>query len=210
MTHLIPIGPLLFESGDRLSREEFLKRWECAPGLKKAELIDGVVYLPSPVSLPHGSFDTIIQMVLNNYAANTPGCEPFSNTTWLMLESAPQPDSSLCWVPATGKIETTKDLATGAPELVIEIAVSRRSYDLGPKLALYQKAGVQEFVAVLIEEECIEWRVLESGSYRLMQADTAGIFRSKVFPGLWIDSAALWRRDRGQLLAVLEQGVQAR
>ena len=210
MTHMIPIGPLLFESGDRLSREEFLERWERTPALKKAELIDGVVYLPSPVSFGHGFFDTVLQMLLNNYAAKTPGCETIANATWLMLDSAPQPDSCLCWVPATGKIKTTKDLATGSPELIVEVAVSSRSYDLGPKLALYQRAEVQEFVAVLVEEERIEWRILEGGSYRLMQADADGIFHSKVFPGLWLDSAALWRMDRSQLLAVLEQGLQSR
>ena len=210
MTHLIPIGPLLFESGDRLSRDEFLERWERTPALKKAELIDGVVYLPSPVSLTHGDYDGLSQLVLNTFSARTPACKFLPNTTWLMLESASQPDSSLFWLPPSGEIKTTKDLATGSPDLVVEIAVSSRSYDLGPKLALYQRADVQEYVAVLTEEERIEWRVLENGSYRLMEPDADGIFRSKVFPGLWVDSAAFWRKDRARLLAVLEQGIQSR
>ena len=210
MSYLIANRPLLFESGDRLSREEFLARWEQMPALKKAELIDGVVYMPSPVSLTHSVFDTLVQMVLSVYAARTPGCEPLSNATWLMLESAPQPDACLCWRPASGEIQTTKGLATGSPHLVVEVAVSSRSYDLGPKLALYQRAEVPEYVALLVEEQRIEWRVLENGSYRLMPPDADGVFRSKVFPGLWLDSAAFWRKDRNKLLAVLEQGLQLR
>lgn len=210
MTHLLADHPLLFEPGDRLSREEFLARWECMPELKKAELIDGVVYMPSPVSLVHSLFDTIVHMVLGVYAARTPNCEPLSNATWLMLESAPQPDACLCWRPASGEIKTTKDLATGRPDLVVEVAKSSRSYDLGPKLALYQRAEVQEYVTAPVEEERMEWRVLERGSYRLMPPDADGIFRSKVFPGLWVDSAAFWRKDRSKLLAVLEQGLNSR
>ena len=210
MANLLANRPLLFEFGDRLSREEFLARWECMPRVKKAELIDGVVYMPSPVSLTHSVFDTLVQMVLSVYAARTPGCETLSNATWLMLESAPQPDSCLCWLPSSGEIKTTDGLATGSPGLIVEVALSSRSYDLGPKLALYQRAEVREYVAALIEDERIEWRVLEKGSYRLMAPDADGVFRSKVFPGLWLDSAAFWRKDRLKLLAVLEQGLIAR
>ena len=209
MSYLFANCPLLFESGDRLSREEFLARWEQMPALKKAELIDGVVYMPSPVSKGHGRFDTIVQMLLNVYAARTPGCEPLSNATWLMLESAPQPDTCLYRV-AEADAGTVQDLAAGSPELIVEVTMSSRSYDLGPKLALYQRAEVPEYVALLVEEQRIEWRVLEKGSYRLMAPDADGVFRSKVFPGLWLDSAAFWRKDRLKLLAVLEQGLTAR
>lgn len=127
-----------------------------------------------------------------------------------MLESAPQPDSCLCWLPPSGEVKTTNDLATGSPGLIVEVAVSSRSYDLGPKLALYQRAEVPEYVAALVEEARIEWRVLEKGSYRLMPTDADGVFRSKAFPGLWLDSAAFWRKDGARLLDVLEQGLQSR
>ena len=210
MSYLIANRPLLFESGDRLSREEFLARWEQMPALKKAELIDGVVYMPSPVSLTHGDYDGLSQLVFNYFAARTPGCQFLPNTTWLMMESAPQPDSCLCWLPPSGEIKTTDGLATGSPGLIVEVALSSRSYDLGPKLALYQRAEVPEYVAMLVEETRIEWRVLENGSYRLMPPDVDGVFRSKVFPGLWLDSAAFWRKDRSKLLAVLEQGLRSR
>ena len=209
MSYLIANRPLLFESGDRLSRKEFLARWEQMPALKKAELIAGVVYMPSPVSLTHSGFDGLAQLVLISFAARTPGCEYLPNATWLMLESAPQPDICLSWLPASGKITATQDLATGSPDLIVEVAVSSRSYDLGPKLALYQRAEVPEYVAMLVEKERIEWRVLENGCYRLMPPDADGVFRSKVFPGLWLDSAAFWRKDRSTLLAMLEQGLQS-
>jgi Uma2 family endonuclease len=207
---LIAHYPLLFEPGDRLSREEFLARWECMPALKKAELIDGVVYVPSPVSIVHSGYDGFSHLLLSFYAARTPGCEFHPNATWLMKESAPQPDSCLCWLPASGEIETINSLATGSPHLILEIAVSTRSYDLGPKLVLYQRAEVPEYVASLVEEKRIEWRIFENGGYRLMAPDADGVFRSKVFPGLWLDSAAFWRKDAVRQLAVLEQGLQSR
>jgi hypothetical protein len=127
-----------------------------------------------------------------------------------MLGSAPQPDIALSLEPEYGgKMEIApRDLASGLPELVVEICRSSRSYDLGPKLALYERAGVPEYLAILVEERRFEWRILEQGRYRLMEA-SEGVFRSRIFPGLWIDEPAFWRRDGRHLLAVVDQGLQS-
>lgn len=208
MSYLISPHPLLFQSGDRMAREEFLERWERMPELKNAELLDGVVYMPSPVSLIHSKFDSTIHFLLRYYAMRTTGCECLSNATWMMLESAPQPDSALRILPEYGGRTSQRDsFVAGAPELAVEVTLASRSYDLGPKQALYQRAGVQESVAVLMEEWRIEWRVLEDGSYRLMPPDPDDIFRSHIFPGLWLNQNAFWRGNDAGLLAVLEQGL---
>lgn len=211
LQHLLSIEPLLLAPGDRMSREEFLRRWEQMPGLKFAELIGGVVYMPSPVSLPHADFDSLLNGLLFTYAARVPRSQPLVNATWLMAkDSAPQPDVSLRWVKeAGGRSWVEGTLAAGAPELAIEICASSRSYDLGPKLALYQSAGVQEYLAALIEERRIEWRYLDHGRYRLLKLHKDGTLRSRVFPGLWLDAAAFWKGDRAAMLAALEKGLAA-
>jgi len=210
MGYLLNTAALLFEPGDRMSREEFLERWERMPELNNAELIDGVVYLPGPVSIVHGTFNGQFLFVLSYYAAHTPGCESLSKPTWMMLESAPQPDGAVCILPEYGgRMRELDGFAAGTPELATEVTPSSRSYDLGPKLALYQRAEVQEYVAALLEEKRIEWRVLENGSYLLISPDADGIFRSRIFPGLWVDNAAFWREDGAGLLAVMEQGLAA-
>jgi hypothetical protein len=91
---------------------------------------------------------------------------------------------------------------------VVEISYSSRSYDLGPKLALYQRAGVSEYVVVLLEEQRIEWRILEDGSYRKL-APGAGIFKSVRFPCLWLKEAAYWHNDSERMLATLEEGLRS-
>src|SRR5205807_10478970 len=144
-------------------------RWERMPELKNAELIDGVVYMPSPVSLIHGTFDSQFDFLLSYYAARTPGCKVVGNTTWMMLESAPQPDVALYILPEYGgRTRKQGEYAAGAPELATEVTSSTRTYDLGPKLALYQRAEVQEYVAAVLEGRRIEWRLFENGAYRLM------------------------------------------
>ena len=52
VTHQSKILPL--ENGDRLSRLEFERRYQAMPELKKAELIEGRVYMASPVRIIHG------------------------------------------------------------------------------------------------------------------------------------------------------------
>ena len=209
MTHLLFVDPLLFHPGDRLTLEEFLERWEKMPDLKFAELIDGIAYMPSPISPEHSRYDAKIQMLLGVYAARTSVCESMTNATWLMAGSAPQPDAALCLLPNYGgKTDTSGKLATGAPELVVEICHSSHSFDLGPKMSLYQTAGVDEYIAVLLEERRIEWRRLEAGSYRLMRTES-GIFKSVVFPGLWLDEEAFWAGDSSRLVAVLIDGIES-
>ena len=201
---------LLLAPGDRMDLKEFLYRWERAPELKFAELIDGLVYMPSPVSVSHSEFDFLAQTVFGYYRLRSGICAALTNPTWLMLESAPQPDLAISLnAEYGGKLKvTSRDLASGLPELIVEVCRSSRSYDVGPKLALYERAGVPEYLAILVEERRFEWRILIQDRYRLLEA-ADGIFRSRTLPGLWIEERAFWSGDGTRLLAVLDEGMQS-
>jgi Uma2 family endonuclease len=191
-----------------LTVEEFLRRWDELPDLKNAELIDGVVYVGSPVSLEHGRLDTRIILWLAYYAQATPGCDSGNNSTWLMSGSAPQPDVCLRILPSHGGQSGIKgSLGAGAPELAVEVCVTSRELDLGPKLALYQRAGVREYITVEAGGSRTIWRVLDNGAYVTQTVPVDGIFRSRVFPGLWLDVAAFWANDGAKMLAVLNAGL---
>lgn len=209
---MIPSPPLtmLLATGDRMELKEFLDRWEQSPELKFAELIDGVVYMPSPVSSPHGDFDHVAQTIFGYYRFRSGICDGRTNATCLMLKSAPQPDLALSLRPEYGgKMGLARrDLASGVPELIVEVCQASRSYDLGPKLDLYERAGVPEYLAVLVEEKRFEWRVMSENRYQHLQA-VDGVFRSRILPGLWIDEPAFWRADGPRLLAVLDEGLKS-
>jgi Uma2 family endonuclease len=208
MTYLVCREPLLFEPGDRLTREEFLSRWERMPHVKLAELIDGVVYLPSPVSIPHGRKVSFLDTWANIYAVPSSGVEVLPHVTWFLEESAAQPDVAVRIKKEYGGKSRIADLyPEGPPEFVAEVSRSSRSYDLGPKLDLYERAGVGEYLVALLEEQRLEWRVLRSGRYQLMPPDGAGVFRSEELPGLWLDERAFWADDLGAMLSRLEEGM---
>ena len=197
-------------SGERLSREEFLRRWEALPELKFAELLEAVVYVPSPLSLPHGSQDFVVAHWLGDYAQATPGCDGGLNTTWLMLEDASQPDCYLRVLPEYGgQSAEQRGLGSGAPELIVEVAVSSSARDLSPKLRLYRAAGVREYITVLVQESRVIWRWLVAGEWSIVEPGPDGVLRSIVFPGLWLDPAALLRKDLPRLTEVLKQGLQS-
>lgn len=206
--HSSPILPPPLRDGDRLSREEFLRRWEAMPDLKHAELIDGVVYMPSPVGLKHNDYHVSLGGWLAIYAAGTHGCRAGAGGTWLMGEDVPQPDITLRILPEYGgQSRVEGNYPAGAPELVVEVTHSSTSYDLGPKLRLYQRAGVREYISALLRTEQIVWRELVKGRYRKIAADSDGLWRSRVFPGLWLDADALWQHDLARMYAVLGQGL---
>ncbi len=197
-------------TGERMDLEEFLRRWEELPDLKNAELIDGVVYVASPVSREHGRRDGRIIWWLRHYADRTPGCDCGDNSTWLMLGSAPQPDSYLRIVPSHGGQSGNEDqYCTGAPELAVEICLTSTEVDFGPKLALYQRAGVREYVTIELFGERIVWRMLEGGTYVPQKLSPDGVLRSQVFPGLWLDIAAFWADDGPRILETLSAGLSS-
>jgi Uma2 family endonuclease len=191
-----------------LSLAEFLGEWEAQPEVKAAELIEGVVYMPSPVSREHGRRHASVISWLWQYARATPGCECGDNTTWLMLDSSPQPDAFLRVLPDRGgQSRDQGNYFAGAPELIVEVCLTSTEVDFGPKLALYQRAGVQEYVTVELLAQRIVWRVLESGSYAQLQPDADRILRSRRFPGLWLSLDAFWADDGERLTATLAAGL---
>lgn len=200
------VEPLV--AGDNLTRDEFLRRWEAMPKLKKAELIGGTVYMPSPVSPAHGDMHCRVSYWLMYYSVHTPGPVVSDNVTWHMGdENVPQPDVSVRLPPGLGHSQIVGHEAHGAPELVAEVCLSSTSYDLHQKKDLYRQAGVDEYVAVLLREREVRWHRLEAGDYHFMSPAADGVLRSVVFPGLWLDPAALVAGDMTRVLDVVRQGL---
>lgn len=201
------------ENGDRLSRAEFERRYEAMPNLKKAELIEGVVYVPSPVRQRlHGMQDSILNSWLCIYMGGTPGVEVGDNSSVrLDPDSMPQPDCTLFIQPEHGgRVRIGEDgYIEGAPELVAEVASSSVSYDLGTKLDAYRKSGVNEYVVWRVLDQKIDWFALHEGRFEPQLPSADGIMRSAVFPGRWLDQAALLGGDINAVFAIVQQGLSS-
>ena len=201
----IALPPLLHE-GDRLDGQEFLHRWEAMPELKRAELIDGVVFMASPVALDHSTTHHDVNTWIGLYRGATPGCQAGTDGTWVMgPKDMPQPDIFLRILPAFGGQSTDAGkYAAGAPELIVEVSGSSLSRDLGIKLDLYRRAGVREYLTVQLQPRAVIWRQLARSRYREIPADEDGVLRSRIFPGLWLDAQAL---SKGKLAGAAERGL---
>ena len=211
VTDLLPNGVPPLQSGDHLSRAEFERRYKAHPDIKKAELIEGVVYVASPVRhTQHGHPHFNVNTWLGVYCASTPGVSGSDNATTLLdLENEPQPDVLLRLDPALGgNTQITPDgYLEGPPELIVEIAASSVAYDLHEKRRAYARNGVQEYLTIQVYERRVEWFVLREGVYQLLAPDERGILRSEVFPGLWLLPEALWQGDLAAMLATLQEGL---
>jgi Uma2 family endonuclease len=203
------IPPL--EPGDRLTRDEFERRYQAMPHLKKAELIEGVVYVPPPVRLyRHGQPHSDLVTWLGVYRANTAGVGHGDNTTArLDIDNEPQPDAMLFIEPARGgQVRISgDDYIEGAPELVAEVASSSVSFDLHTKMHVYRRSGVKEYIVWRVLDRAIDWFILEAGTYQPQTLDADGLFKSRIFPGLWLDAEALLRGDLARALARLQDGL---
>ncbi len=197
------------ESGDRLSRAEFERRYAAMPHLKKAELIEGVVYVASPLRYRrHGHPHLLINTWLGTYCAATPGVEAADTpTVRLDVDNEPQPDAVLRLAQGGQSRISADDYLEGAPELIVEIAASSASYDLHDKLRVYQRNGVQEYIVWRTYNQAIDWFYLDEGVYQPLAPAADGIYRSQQFPGLWLAAERLLAHDLAAVLAVLQQGM---
>jgi len=199
------------ENGDRLTAHEFLRRYETMPQVKKAELIEGIVYMGSPVRLTqHAGPDSIIQTWLGNYSIATPGTRSATNaTSRLDVDNVPQPDGLLRILPECGGQSSVDDdgYLNGAPELAVEVCASSASIDSRDKFAVYRRAGVLEYLVWRTEELRFDWFVLADEEYQSNQPDAAGIIRSRAFPGLWLDVTALLAMNAPRVMEVLQAGL---
>lgn len=203
----------LLEAGDRLSREEFERCYHRMPNVKKAELIEGIVYMPSPArARNHGIPQSLLTCWLVLYASETPEVECADNcTVRLDLDNEPQPDLVLFKLPSIGGQTriSDDDYIEGAPELVVEIAGRSRAYDLHQKKEAYRRNGVREYLAWITGERRVVWWALRDGEYQEIALSPEGLLKSAVFPGLWLDSQALLRGDKRSVFATLRQGLDS-
>ncbi len=203
---LLQLPPL--ENGDRLTRAEFERRYAAMPHLKKAELIEGVVYVSSPVRVIHSQPHADFMTWLGVYRAATPGVVCYDNpTVRLDADNEPQPDAVLRLEQGGTSRISDDGYLEGAPELVVEIAASSASYDLHDKLRVYRRNGVQEYIVWRTYSQQIDWFYLEEGQYKPQSPDADGILRSQQFPGLWLAAPALLAGHLAEVLQTLQQGI---
>jgi Uma2 family endonuclease len=203
----LEIPPL--RDGDRLTREEFERRWDAMPEVKKAELIEGVVYMPPSVSIDHGEPHFGMITWLGLYQMLTPGVKGADNTSiGFDDDNMPQPDALLRVLESHGgcsRVSANRCLEGGL-ELVAEIANSSLSIDVGVKKEVYRRFGVREYIIWRVPDQAVDWFGLRDGKYANLKPGADGVIKSEVFPGLWLDPTALTTGDSAKLLQVAQSG----
>lgn len=196
------------QPGDRLVRDEFERRYRATHGVKKAELLEGVVYMPSPARHQHGSPHASLAGWLAVYRARTPGVDHgIDLTVRLDHDNEPQPDLLLRRRDGGTSHLDADGYVAGPPELAVEVALSSVSYDLHQKKHVYRRAGVAEYLVLRVEDAAVDWFALRNGADDRLLADADGLVRSVAFPGLWLDPDALLRCDDAQLHEIVSRGL---
>lgn len=199
-----------FENGERMDQKTFHALYLQTPPGFKAELIGGVVHMASPVSGFHSVPNSVTGTWLGVYAAETLGTQSCTDSSAILSEeSEPQPDQCLRITEQAGGRSRWNEqrYLIGAPELAIEVANSTAVIDLNEKLRDYERYGVREYLVVVMRERQVRWFVRRKDRFTAMKPDADGVLKSKVFPGLWLDTAGAFDETAARLLATLRKGL---
>ena len=201
-TKLPPLEP-----GDHLDRATFHERYKKMPEKVKVELVGGIVIMPAALRNPHGEFHALLMAWLGTYWIATPGTGVVDNATILLSEdSEPQPDACVRIVGGRTHVDED-DYLVGPPELVVEVASSSASYDLHSKRLDYERAGVAEYLVLVLRESRAAWFRRENEAFVEMQPSEDGLLRSQQFPGLWLEPQAFFRSDGQRVVNIVNQGL---
>lgn len=200
------------EQGDRLTRSDFLRRYAAMDPKIKAERIEGIVHMPAAAVTAefHGQPHAHVLTWLGVYEAATPGVVTADNSTVALdIDNDPQPDACLRILTSHGGAAKLNEdgYIEGSPELIVEVTASTLSFDLGAKLNAYRRNGVRDYIVLRTYDGELDWFVLRDGQYQRLSPDDQGIFRSQIFPGLWLKAEALMVGKIAEVLAVLQHGT---
>ena len=194
------------QNGDRLDCAEFERRYTAQPELKKAELLEGVVYMSSPVAPRHGAIHSDLMAWLGVYRAATPACVVLDNTSLrLDIDNEPQPDAAVLLT--TDGVAPAGKVLVQRPVLIAEVAASSAAYDLHQKLHSYRRNGIAEYLVFSVFERRTYWHCWRAGDYVLVEPEADGVLRSRALPGLWLAADRFWAGELAAVLAVLQQGI---
>jgi Uma2 family endonuclease len=208
---LDPTVPPL-EPGDQMDFDEFVRRWAAYPNLKRAELLDGEVFMPAAAVTAdfHARPHAHLIAWLGTYAGNTPGVDVLTDPTIrLGRRNGPQPDGCLAVLPSHGgRVSTSPDgFYVGAPELVVEISGSTVGRDLTRKLAIYREHEVREYLVYRSYDGELDAFVLKGLDFERRAVDQDGIYRSVAFPGAWLNVGSLVAGDLAGILSTTQAGI---
>ncbi|HZL38231.1 MAG TPA: Uma2 family endonuclease [Tepidisphaeraceae bacterium] len=216
LAQTIPLRPSIskapvqrLEMGDEMDQPTFHHRYLAMPESFRAELVGGVVYVPSPLKADHGDRHGDVMAWLKVYGLNTPGTRALDNATHILgPDSELQPDASLLRFAGNAR-ENEDGYIQGTPEFVVEVALASESYDLHRKRADYERHGVGEYLVLLLREQRAVWfaRIEPGVPFTEMPAGPDGIHRSIIYPGLWLDALALLRGDLKRVIEILDAGL---
>jgi Uma2 family endonuclease len=195
--------------GERLDRATFHERYEAMPEGTRAELIGGVVYMAFGLGLEHSLSDADAGFWLGYYRAFTRGIRVHHNASVFFEDYGEhQPDLMLRILPEHGgRTHDKGNYCADGPELIVEVSDSSLKKDLGTKLADYERAGVPEYIVLSVDPPAVRWHFRAEGRLVEVGPDPDGIYRSKVFPGLWLDPDALLSGDNRRLMATVDLGL---
>ena len=166
-----------------LTAEDFLEWLE--PG-RTAELIDGVIFMHSPVSIRHARLLNFLDRLLGTYVDRHRLGELFREEVAVRLSSrnAFQPD--LAFYRADRGSQIRENHVEGAPDLVVEVLSPRTGYrDIGPKFAEYEQHGVVEYW--ILDPETLAHRFYRRAGELLVEyAEGATKIESRVVPGFFV------------------------
>jgi Uma2 family endonuclease len=180
---------------ERMTAEEFFRG---APEDRKAELIDGVMIMPSPPFDPHERLQNFLLTLLRVYVEELELGEVRGSRTpvELGIDQVPEPDV-LFVAKQRAHIIQNKGIL-GAPDLVIEILSAGTAHrDRGRKFRAYERAGVGELWLIdPYGPTGTKFYHLRNGRFSLVRPDKNGILRSAVVSGFWINVNWLWPDER--------------
>lgn len=180
---------------ERMTAKDFFRR---APEDRKAELIDGVMIMPSPPSDRHERLVGFLFTLIRMYCEDRDLGEVRGSRTAVELADDQAPEPDVLFVAKERADIITDEGVFGAPDLVIEVlSASTAAYDRGSKFHAYERAGVRELWLIDPYGPAGTEFYQRSGEYlKPIMPGPNNVLSSMVLPGFRLNTTWLWTQEK--------------
>jgi Uma2 family endonuclease len=173
---------------------------------QKADLIDGVIYMASPDSLDSNELSKWLIGLTDDFVVEKELGKIYILRVAFRLEERSGPEPDIGFVKKSRLHLAKRGYFDGPPDAAFEI-VSPESIerDYEKKRKLYEKHRVGEYWIIDEMEQAVTLlRLNKRGKFHEVKPK-AGVYRSEVIAGFWLDAAWLWQSPRPRKSIVLKQ-----
>lgn len=154
-----------------------------------------------------GELASSVSYWLCQYRRSTPCVESLGRVSIFLDPTTEIETTAAMWLTPGADDRPRWQRCEGVPELLVEVTATVHNKVFRRRLRVYEQSEIHELLVVTGDPRDTALYARENGRFARVSPADDGSYRSRVFPGLWLDPSALFSDEWNEMAACLDRGM---